>query len=400
VRSGVLFHDGTPVTARILAPHVASELGSGSLGAVVDVTAESDDVIRIKLKDPYGFLLEDLSVIQAVHIVDGKTYGTGPYEVAEESPERLLLKAAPGYYRGDAEIDQVEVRLFPDQRNAWSALMRDEIDMLYEVSRDALQFVRSESSVHVATFPRAYVYLLGFNAAHPSLADPRVRQALDHAVNREELVRVAMAGEGEPAQGHVWPRHWAYDPQAGAIDYDRRAARRLFDEAGLTLRHEAGQMPARLRLHCVVYEPLKELALVLQRQLAAVDVDLQLEMASTGQLIDRLSTGKFESFIFEMTSLRGLKFPYLFWHSGTPFLKHGYHGADDVLDRIRHASTDAEFKAATAAFQARVHEDPPAIFLAWGRTSRAVSTRFVLPEGDDDIYHTISRWKPAAKGND
>lgn len=399
VRPGILFHDGTPVTAGLLAGHVADELAASSLGAVDTVDAESDSVLRVTLKEPYAFLLEDISVITAVRIVDGKTYGTGPYKVLEESPDRLELTAVSGYYKGDAEIDRVEVRLFPDQRNAWSALMRDEIDMLYEVSRDALQFVRSESSVTVASFPRAYVYLLGFNVEQPVLRDVRVRRALDRAVNRDEFVRVAMAGEGEPARGHVWPRHWAYDADAGAIAYDPSGAADLLRQAGLDLRHATGQMPARLRLHCLVYEPLKDMGLVLQRQLAAIDVDLQLEIVPADEFLQRLRDGRFESFIFEMTSLRGLKFPYQFWHSSTPFLKHGYSGADDVLDRIRHASNDAEFKAATAGFQRRVHEDPPAIFLAWGRTSRAISTRFTLPEGDEDIYHMIYRWKPAKAGD-
>lgn len=397
VRSGVRFHDGTLVTAGLLAPHVRTELTGSSLGALADVSAEGDDVIRISLKEPYAFLFEDLSVISALHTVDRKVIGTGPYEVIEESPDRLLLKAAAGYYRGEPEISQVEVQLFPDQRNAWSALMRDEIDMLYEVSRDALQFVRSESSVTVESFPRAYVYLFGLNRAHPALADARVRQALDRAVDRQNLVDTAMAGEGEPAQGHIWPRHWAYDASAGAIPHDPAGAVRLLTEAGLPVRELKGRMPARLRLKCLVYEPLRELALVLQRQLAEVDVDLQIEMASTGQLIDRISRGDFESFIFEMTSLRGFKFPYLFWHSGTPFLKHGYSGADDVLDQIRHAPNAAELKAAASAFQRRVHEDPPAVFLAWGRTSRAVSTRYQIPSGDEDVYHTIARWKLAPK---
>jgi peptide/nickel transport system substrate-binding protein len=399
VRPGILFHDGTPVTASLLAGHVAEELASSSLGDVQEVVAESDRVLRITLKEPYAFLLEDISVIAAVHTVGDTTYGTGPYKVVEESPDRLLLTAVSGYYKGDPEIDRVEVRLFPDQRNAWSALMRDEIDMLYEVSRDALQFVRSESSVTVASFPRAYVYLLGFNVQHPALRDVRVRQALDRAVNRDEFVRVAMAGEGEPARGHVWPRHWAYDADAGAIGYDPNGAATLLRQAGLDVQRSSGQMPARLRLHCLVYEPLKEMGLVLQRQLAAIDVDLELEIVPADDLLRRIASGRFESFIFEMTSLRGLKFPYQFWHSGTPFVKHGYHGADDVLDRIRHASNDGAFKAATADFQRRVHEDPPAIFLAWGRTSRAVSTRFTLPEGDEDIYHMLYRWKPAKASN-
>ena len=398
IRPGVRFHDGTPVTAAEIAPHVEAELKGSSLGAVQTAVAEGSDVIQITLAEPYAFLLEDISFITAQRVVGRSVFHTGPYAVAEESAERLLLRAVDDHYRGAPAIDRVEVTLFRDQRNAWSALMRDQIDMLYEVSRESLDFVRSESSITVSTFPRPYVYLFGFNLAHPRLRGPRVRQALNLAVDRERLIQSGLAGEGAPAAGHIWPGHWAYDAAAaGSMQYDPRTALKLLDEAGLAVQFEPGRMPARLRLRCLVYEPLRDLALVLQRQLAMVDVDLQLEITPTGELIGRLSAGDFESFVFEMASARTFKFPYQFWHSRAPFLKHGYAGADDVLDRVRRAADDAEFRAAASAVQRRFRDDPPAVFLAWGRTSRAVSTRFGLPATGEDVYHTIARWTPAAR---
>lgn len=396
VRDGVRFHDGVVLDAQVLAAHVGAQLAALSQGEVRDVSAIDDRTLRIRLNRPYAFLFEDLSVISAQRSEGGRTIDTGPYRVTEESASHLELAAFDNYYRGKPEIETVEVKLFPDQRNAWSALMRGEIDLLYEVSPEALQFVRGESSIAVTTFPRQYVYLLGFNQRHPSLGDARVRQALDIAVNREALVETSLSGEGEPAQGHVWPRHWSYDAAAGRIEYNPARAVRVLQGAGYGVLNAPDRMPARLRLRCLVYEPLQDMALLLQRQLAEIDIDLELEILPTGQLIERLMSGDFETFLFEMTATRGLKFTYQFWHSSTPLLNHGYAGADDVLDRIRHAANDAEYRAAASEFQRRLHEDPPAIFLAWGRTSRAVSKRFEIPAGDDDIYHTIARWKPAA----
>ena len=399
IRDGVRFHDGSHVTAHDIAPGVSRTLVSEAFGAVESVTATSPRDLLVQLNEPYAFLFEDLALISAQRTVGPDTFDIGPYTVVEESPERLLLKAFDGYYRGRPEVEQVEVQLFPDQRNAWSALMREQLDMLYEVSRDSLEFIRGESSIRVATFPRPFVYLLGFNTGHELLADKSVRMALDRAIDRDEFVAKAMAGQGEPAQGHVWPRHWSFDPTASSVEFDPALAMQLLDQAGRKLRHEPGRMPARMRIHCLVYEPLKEMGLVLQRQLAEIDVDLQIEIVPTAEFLDRITNGRFESFVFEMNSLRGFKFPYQFWHSSTPFLKHGYRGADEILDSMRRAATDDAFRSASVAFQRRLHEDPPAVFLAWGRTSRAVSTRFDIPAGDEDIYHTIARWKLAPKGN-
>jgi peptide/nickel transport system substrate-binding protein len=396
VRHGVRFHDGTPVTAASLAPLMQAQLRQSSMGAVDEVVAESDDTVRVTLNQPHAFLLEDISFITAEHNVGDTAFYTGPYVVEHESAERLSLKAVADHYRGKPPIERVEVRTYPDQRNAWSALMRDEIDMLYEVSRESLDFVRSESSIRVAAFIRPYVNLFGFNHAHPRLRDPRVRRALNLAVNRDDLIRSGMAGEGEPATGHVWPQHWAFDPEeAKTIRYDPAEAVRLFEAAGLAVRQQPGAMPARLRLQCIVFESLHKLALVLQRQLAMVDVDLQLEAIPSEDMIARLRAGEFESFVFTMASARLLRFPYQFWHSERPMLRHSYSGADEVLERVRRANSDEEIKAAVSALQRHFHDDPPAVFLAWDRRSRAVSRRFDVPDTGEDIYHSIARWKPA-----
>lgn len=404
VRPGIRFHDGTPVTAGELAPRVRGVLMAGQLGSIDSVEADGDDTLVIRLRERFAFLLEDLGQATAIRTVretdpSGKTsqttFGTGPYVVVTESADRLQLAEFPNHYRGDPGVSRIAVKLFPDQRNAWSALMRDEIDVLYEVSRESLDFVRSESTVNVATFPRAYVYLLGFNSASPALRSPAIRRAISLAIDRNAIVEAALAGEGEPASGHIWPRHWAYDSGVRAPAYDPAGARRLMEEAGLQLRAADGQMPSRLRLRCAVYKPFRQIALLVQRQLAEADIDLQLEVMELGDVVKRIGTSDYDTFLFEMTSGRTLLWPYLFWHSTSPFLKHGYSGADDVLERMRLARNDDEMRVAARAFQQRLLDDPPAAFLAWGRVSRAVTRRFELPATGDDIYHTIPQWKPA-----
>ncbi|MDQ3071467.1 MAG: ABC transporter substrate-binding protein [Acidobacteriota bacterium] len=395
VRPGILFHDGTPVTAPEIAPQIAEELAVSAPGIVKSVTAENEATLVVSLHGPYAFLLEELAFISVRRVVGNKTFGTGPYTVVEESPERILFSAVEDHYRGEPDVKQVEVKLYPDQRNAWSALMRGDLEMLYEVSRDSLEFARSESSIDVATFPRPYVYLLGLNVRHAALSNRLVRQALDRAVDREAIVRLGMAGQGEPAAGHVWPRHWAFDAAKTAPAYNPLEAVRLFEQAGLTVRREPGRMPSRLRLRCLVYGPQRQMALVLQRQLAEVDVDLELQMPDTRQMLARLLKGDFDAFVFEVASARLLKLPYMAWHSRSALIPSGYSGADDVLQQMHDAADDDVLKAVTSVFQQRVHEDPPAIFLAWGSTSRAVTRRFDIPQTSEDIFHTISRWKRA-----
>ena len=395
VRQGIRFHDGTPVTAEHLAPRLRTGLMAALMKKIASVEVEGLDAIVIRLHERWAFLPEDLGQATAVRTVverdtEGKiirqqSFGTGAYVVAEESAERLRLREFPNHYRGNPGIAEIRVQLFPDQRNAWSALMRNEIDVLYEVSRDSLDFVRSESSINVATFSRPYVYLLGFNSRSPQLRSPAVRRAINHAIDRQAFVRLALLDEGEPSAGHVGPQHWAFDASVAAPRHDPREAVKMLAASGLTVREAPGRMPARLRIKCLVYEPFKRMALVIQRQLAAADIDLELEVLSGQAYVDRITAGDYETFLFEMTTARTVMWPYLFWHSQSPLWNHGYAGADDVLDRMRTAATDDEMRAATSAFQRRLLDDPPAAFLAWGRVSRAVARRFELPPAGIDI---------------
>ena len=408
IRQGIRFHDSTPVVAKELVPELRAFLMSARLGKVASIEPDGDDTIVVRLRERFAFLTEDLGQATAVRTIrekDGhgkvtstRSFGTGPYSVVEESTDRVTLQEFPNHYRGDPGVARIEVKLFPDQRNAWSALMRDEIDVLYEVSRESLDFVRSESSINVVSFMRPYVYLLGFNSRQPPLARPAVRRALSQAIDRSAFVQQALLGEGDVAAGHVWPRHWAYDANVRPPAHDLADVKRQLDAAGLPLRPAEGRMPARLRLRCLVYEPFRQMALVVQRQLAEVDVDLQLEELNLQEYLARMSSGDYDTFIFEMTSGRTLMWPYLFWHSSSPLLKHGYAGADDVLDRMRMSTSDTETRAATHQLQRRMIDDPPAAFLAWSRVSRAVTRRFLLPATGDDIYQTIAKWKPAVRG--
>jgi hypothetical protein len=95
---------------------------------------------------------------------------------------------------------------------------------------------------------------------------------------------------------------------------------------------------------------------------------------------------------------RSLGRVYEFWRSHEGSLNNsGYHAADAALDRIKHARSDEETKAAVAALERVMHDDPPAAFLAWQSTMRAVSTRFdMATERDHDILSSIWQWRAVA----
>jgi peptide/nickel transport system substrate-binding protein len=402
LRPDVFFHDGTPLTPQVAAEAIrATDTSSDyfSLRSVASVEPEGSDSVVIRLSQPNGFLLTDLSGTPVLK-PNSPDVGTGPFQVVKQTRRDAMLKSFPKYYRGQAQLTEVDVISYPTQRNAWTALMRSDIDMLYEVSRDSAEFVRAETTVRTYPNWRKYYIPLVFNVRHPILSDVRVRRAINEALDRDALVRDGLRGQGTPADGPVWPQHWAYSTPVQPFAFDPVAARKRLDDAGYPLKpNDERRVAVRFSFKCLVFgndSRLERFALLAQKELADIGIDMQLESIPLNRLVPRVAAGDFEAFLFEMSG-RNLSRVYDFWHSqGGMNNNSGYRAADGVLDRLRVAQSDDEIRAAVAEVLRVLHDDPPAAFLAWQRTSRAVSARFeVSSEPDRDILPSVWMWRPA-----
>jgi peptide/nickel transport system substrate-binding protein len=410
LREGVRFHNNVPVTADLVADALRSAIGDpGQLASapsfedVETITSEGSRTVVIRLKRPTAFLLSDLYYVDITLKADKALLATGPFLVRSRENDRTVLERFDAYHRGKPAIQRVELRLYETVRKAWAATMRGEVDFLYEVGPDAAEFVQSESSVRTFSFLRGYTLTLGFNLRHPVLRSRAVRQALNRAVDRDAIVRAAFRGRGRTASYPIWPNHWALSGAVPTHTHNVEAARLGFASAGYGEIRDYGpnRMRARFRLRCLVYPPLERAALVLQKQLFHVGVDLELELVEIGELIQRLGRGDYDTYLFWQASSRSLTWPYVFWHSPQPgrpsFVQSGYNGADAALDGIRYARNDDELRQAVSALQRVMYDDPPAVFIAWDERVRAVSRKFEVPQDEPgrDIVASIWRWKPA-----
>ena len=194
--------------------------------------------------------------------------------------QQVALQAFDQYYKGHPTVSNITVTNYPTLRNAWAALMRDETDMLYEVGRDAADFVQAESKVKTYTFGRPYYNALVFNMRHPILKRTEVRRALNEAVDRTALIRDAMNGRGRPADGPLVPEHWAYSTSSQPFEFNPAAARLLLEQARLRIQPSAGgRMPSRFTFTCLVWNDprFERLAVLIQKQLADVGVEMRLQ---------------------------------------------------------------------------------------------------------------------------
>lgn len=400
LRKGVVFHDGTPLTAETVVADLQRLLGESGYARVESISADGTDIIVFHLKEPDGFLVTQLFEA-TIKVGKQRVFGTGPFMIRSRKPE-LVLDSFSNYHQGQPSISQVVVRTYETPRASYAAMMRGEIDYLYEVNRDAVDFLEAGTSIQTFSFPRPYYIPIIFNIKHPILGKRVVRQAINEAIDRGKIIRTALNNRGQPADGPIWPYHWAYHSATSTYTYNPDAARLRLDAAGLQLTSTPGQdMPRRFRFTCAFWSEdpqFERIALVVQKQLFEIGIDVEMIPMTLSDLQGRLGAGDFEAVLLPMISGRSFEWTYRFWRSASKtIIRSGYTAADTALDRLRAARSDEETRIAVADLQRILYEDPPAAFLVRPETARAVNDSFVVPadaKGERrDIANTLWQWK-------
>jgi peptide/nickel transport system substrate-binding protein len=385
LQPGAAFHDGAMVTAAEVCRSLEDQLPRQMGPAFADVEAirtVSDLEILITLRKRSVFLLESLDVpIQGA----GELIGTGPFVAEDAVDGRFEMRANTSYHGGSPQLQRIVFNPYSSVRSAWADMLRGRLDMLYEVGVDALGSFEKSNKVAVFTFTRPYQYVVVLNPRRPDLASAEVRRALNAAIDRAAIVKDGLEGLAVESKGPVNPSHWAFRDDYPAFRFDPKSAAASLSRRKLGLR--------------VLVPPgatYERISLLLKRQLEALDVAVTLVEIPLDQVGKAFADRSYDAILLDLLSGPTIFRPYRWWHSQGP-QNQGFSSpaVDDALDQVRHAASDAEYRAGVEAFQRAVVQDPPAIFLAWSQRARAVSTRFDVPvEQGRDILSTLRLWRP------
>ena len=327
LRDDVVWHDGTPTTARDVAftylrvtdprtgfpnPGFFSNYVAGEEG----VEVLDDHTVRIRLR-PHAEFLDPWRTVSILpeHLLGGVApellrehpygqrcpVGNGPFVFREHrDDDRWVFTGNPAFPEGLGGRPFLETyvyKIVPDQNTLLNELLAGSVSIYVAPRPDQTRQIIDAPDVRLVQVPFRDFVFVGWNARRPQLADARVRRAITMATDREQTVQALLEGYGRVANSTLLPNHWAYDPaQPTALPYDVEGARALLDEAGWMdrdgdgVRENSDGLPLTLEiLYNQGNQARKRIAEVMQIQLRDVGIAATPWVFEWGTLWDIIS---------------------------------------------------------------------------------------------------------------
>jgi len=407
LRDGLTWHDGKPFTSAdvkftldaVRAPD-SDAATRKNFQAISTVEVPDERTVRIQLDTPDAPLLDALAMgILPRHLLAGKEItdpdfsrnpvGTGPFRLDEYKPGQFAsLTAFDGFHGGRPALDQIVITYVPDATARLVQLTNGEVDGAFLEPQQASR-VQRDDRLRLQVSRTADYRAVMFNMTKPTFDDPRVRQAMNFAVDRQALVDTVLLGYGEPATGPLDLNAYG-DPGIAPYRFDPARAAALMGEAGYTRTGDGpwtkDGRPMAFSISTFAEDPLRVALLnVVATQLREAGFDVTAEPRARDYVVDNWDA--LDAFVIGWgtpyhpdTSLYG---PF---HSSQVLAKDGSNygsyanaTADAAMDAGRAATEQPQAEAAYQQFQQAIADDPPYLWMVYLQAINAFPAGFEGP---------------------
>ncbi|AOJ65671.1 glutathione ABC transporter substrate-binding protein [Burkholderia ubonensis] len=412
LRQGVKFQDGTDFNAdavkvvfdRVTDP--ANKLKRYNLFRVIEKTEVVDPyTVRFTLREPFSAFINTLAHPSAVMIspaalkkwgreIGLHPVGTGPFEFVEwKQTDDMKVKKYAGYWKkGYPKIDMIDWKPVIDNNTRAALMKAGQADLAFRIPYEQVADLKTNPKLDVVERPSIVVRYISLNTLQKPFDNPKVRQALNYAINKEALAKVAFSGFAMPAPGVV-PPGVEYATKTGPWPYDPAKARALLKEAGYPNGFESTLWSG--------YNNTTSQKVIqfVQQQLAQVGVKVQVQALESGERVSKVESAQdpasapVRMFYIGWSSSTGeanwaltpllasaSKPPKLF---NTAYYQNGL--VDEGLEKALSTTDRAKKAEYYAGVQKQIWADAPWIFLVQEKIVYARSKRlqgmYVMPDG-------------------
>jgi peptide/nickel transport system substrate-binding protein len=309
LRDGVRFHDGRPLEAADVVYTIESLIdGSlvtakgGSFAAADRAEARDRLTVVVKMKRPDAGMLFNMSdgLFGVVPRGSGKDFGlhpvgSGPFKFVSAVQDKEVIvernhdywadrvDTLPAVATGAKRIERIRFTVVPDTITSALELKKGSADLASNVvTLDMVHQLESAPNLKVESGAGSPVVYVTFNVTDPLLRDKRVRQAVACAIDRQAIVDAIWRGQARLANTLLPTGHWAAatDAELAQYPHDVARAQRLLEEAGFPADKDGVRM--RLTMKTSTDETTRLMAAVLQQQLRAAGIQLEIRSAEFG----------------------------------------------------------------------------------------------------------------------
>ncbi|WP_164217000.1 glutathione ABC transporter substrate-binding protein [Virgibacillus sp. YIM 98842] len=327
LREGVTFHDGSEFNAevvkanidRVLDPDVASQRAF-LYEMVTEVEVVDDYTVRFHTEYPFAPLpahlahsgggMVALEQIEADYeamengeepgsVINENPIGTGYFKFDEWQPgEYVRLVRNEDYWGDNALLDSVTFKVVGEDLTRVAEVTTGDSHMAYPLSPSDIPQIEETDGASVLQQPSVSLSYIGFNMEKEPFDDPLVRQAINMAIDKSQIIDGIYDGIGIPAIGPIPPDVFGYDDSVSGLEHDLEEAQNLLAEAG----YEDGfsttiwTNDSRERI---------DAATNVQAQLGEIGIDVEVEVLEWGAYLEQTANGEHDMFVLGWSTVTG-----------------------------------------------------------------------------------------------
>lgn len=291
--------------ADLLFPVVgAKEYFEGKSTTKPAVKALDDYTVEIGLKEPYAPFIDRLAMLNCAIIpreeverlgdqFGNQPVGAGPFKFELWDRDSILvLERHEGYYRGEPWLRRIIFKIMKDEAARLQAFKAGELDHT-DVPAGQLRAIKEDPKLKklLVMKPALDMYAMAFNTEKGIFAqNPKLRLALNYAVDKENIVENVLEGAGVVMKGYVPEGTWYDNPDFEGYPYDPEKAKELLAEAG----YPDGEGLPEITIYLDTQTKHRQIAEAIHADLSALGLKVSINTSDWGAFLNRVYSGEFE----------------------------------------------------------------------------------------------------------
>ncbi len=405
LRDDVVWHDGEPFTSadaeftyRMIMDETVASPRRPNFELVASVATPDEHTFVVNYRKPYSSALISWGMdVLPQHILEGQSTswwaqnfnrsptGTGPFKFSDwRSNEYIELVRNDEYYEGQPHLEKVVIRPIPDQVAMRLAFQTGQVD-LWAVDQHAVKSLRDDERYELFANPRPSYQYIGWNLRRPLFQDIKVRRALAHAVDINQIIEYIAYGFGVQSTGPFVPQTWFFNDGIEPLKYDPERAMELLAEAGWVpgddgiLQKDGKRFSFTLTIS-QGSEVRKDIATLVQNDLKDIGIEVEIEIFEWTVFIQNVVRKQDFDAVVLGWSLSYDYDQYQLWHSSQTepgmlnAVSYQNDRVDELLDEIRTEFDRERIKQLCGELQEIIYADQPYLFLFVDEEIGAVHT--------------------------